>query len=219
VTAKGRTGSTRSRTSLPWLHTVLVIATGLSAAWFVATSAGLTPMTYAVPWAANGAALWLVVNCVLLVRAVRRIKQDRYSAERRSAVRFPVAGRAVVEGVPARLLDASLTGFRAVVMTSSGPQVGDRCRVGVHGEDGAVDVGVVVRSRRVVRGAIGDEHVLGLEVLPGQLLAQAQLSRVLFQAAQVEPAAQHLPVPVLVPQQRPAAGRVAAGAALVDGSA
>jgi cellulose synthase (UDP-forming) len=38
---------------------------------------------------ANGSALWLAVNSVLLTVAVRRIRQEWYGAERRAAVRFP----------------------------------------------------------------------------------------------------------------------------------
>jgi cellulose synthase (UDP-forming) len=88
VTAKGRTGRKRARVGLPRLHTVLVAASIASAAWFAATSAGLTPMRYEVPRAANGSALWLAVNIVLLTVAVRRIRQERYGADRRAAVRF-----------------------------------------------------------------------------------------------------------------------------------
>ena len=121
-----------------------------------------------------------------------------------------------MDGEAARLLDASLTGFRAVVMTPLGPQVGARCRVRVEGEDGEVEVEVAVRSRRLVRGPIGEEHVLGLEVLPGQLGAQAELSRALFRAAQAEVGEL---LPVSLPQQRLGVGAVSPMQALSEGVA
>jgi hypothetical protein len=83
VTAKGRTGRERARVGLPRLHTVLVAASIASAAWFVATSAGLTPMRYEVPWAANGSALWLTVNSVQVQCHVRLQRvQPRSTASR-----------------------------------------------------------------------------------------------------------------------------------------
>lgn len=90
VTAKGRTGRERARVGLPRLHTALVAASLASAAWFVATSAGLTPIRYEVPWAANGSALWLAVNSGLLTVAVRRI--------RKRAVRRGTPGRRALPG-------------------------------------------------------------------------------------------------------------------------
>lgn len=202
VTAKGRTGESRGRAPLPRLHAALVLATGASALWFVATSAGLTPLTYGVPWVANVAALWLGLNGLLLALAVRRITQSRFSAERRSAVRFPVAGDALVAGRPAWLLDASLTGFRAVLPEGAGPLADEHATVVVSGPHGPVTIDVVVRSRRSRTTPSGAELVVGLEVLPGQLREQGRLAIALFAAAHEGP--QPVRRPVLVPWQRPA---------------
>jgi cellulose synthase (UDP-forming) len=203
VTAKGRTGSTRSRTRLHWLHTGLLGLSGLCAVWFVATTLGHTPLSYEVTWAANGAAMWMVVNSVLLVIATRRIRQERYGAERRSAVRFPVAGTAEVGGTPGALYDASLTGFRVAVPVHRAPEAGAVVRVRVPVPDGSVDVDVVVRSSAAHRSDGGGElRLLGLEVLPGQVEAQARLSLALFAGGEALPA---LPVPTAtaaIPHQR-----------------
>ena len=192
VTAKGRTGRQRSRVRLPLLHTGLVVASLISASWFIATTAGLTPMQYDVPWAANGSALWLAVNSVLLAVAVRRIRQERYGAERRGAVRFPVDGLVLVDGRSARLLDASLGGFRAVL---PGRWEGAQCTLTVHTGQGPVEVRCVVRMKSVctLPGG-GAETLLGMEALPGQVAAQGALSRVLFQTFS--------PPPVVLPEQR-----------------
>jgi cellulose synthase (UDP-forming) len=183
VTSKGRTGSDRARVRLPRLHTVLVLASVLSAAWFIATTAGLTPMTYDVPWAANGAAGWLALNSVLLAAAVRRIRQERYGSERRNAVRFPVQGHALVGGVPGRLLDASLSGFRAVLPS---PLDVTRCEVTVDVGSGPVHVQCLVRSQVTsARGPAGVGTVVGLEAVPGQVAAQGVLARALLQTTAV----------------------------------
>lgn len=202
VTLKGRTGDRRDRVSVPRLHAALVVASAASAVWFVATSAGLTPVEYAVPWAANGAALWLVVNSVLLAAAVRRIRQERFGSERRGAVRIPVAGHALVGDVQGRLLDASLTGFRVVLPA---PAAEERVEVTVDAGTGPVQVACLVRSQ-VARALPdgGTETVVGLEAAPGQVAAQALLARALLQTsarpsdghsvpAQRRPGPQHAP--------------------------
>ena len=202
VTSKGRTGAQRTRVRLPRLHTVLVLASLVSAAWFAATTAGLTPMTYDVPWAANGAAGWLAFNSVMLAAAVRRIRDERYGSERRNAVRFPVQGHALVGGVPGRLLDASLSGFRAVLPA---PLDATRCQVTVDVGSGPVHVQCLVRSQvPSAGGSAGTETVVGLEAVPGQVSAQGVLARALLQTTGVAP----LPRPLaeaLPAQHRPSA--------------
>ena len=209
VTLKGRTGRERDRVALPRLHTVLVVASAVSAAWFVATSAGLTPVRYEVPWAANGAAGWLALNSVLLAAAVRRIRQERYGSERRGAVRFPVQGDALLDDVAGRLLDASLTGFRMVLPSGV---AGDSCVVTVDVGSGPVQVRCLVRSQ--TERALPDgtrETLVGLEAVPGQVAAQGVLARALLQTSSRRPRA-------VVPAQRrpgaqPARGVHQAGAA------
>lgn len=203
VTPKGRTGDTRARTRLHWLHSGLVVLSGLSAVWFVATTAGLTPLTYGVPWAVNASALWLAFNSVLLVLAVRRIRQERYGSERRSSVRFPVQGVAHVDGTWAPLLDASLTGFRVVLPVSRAPESGSPCRVTVEADDGPVAVDALVRTRTRRTGADGLQLALvGLEVVPGQLREQARLALALFGSVDGRPLPARARRPVLVPAQR-----------------
>jgi hypothetical protein len=106
VTAKGRTGRERARVGLPRLHTVLVAASIASAAWFVATSAGLTPMRYDVPWAANGSALWFAVNSVQVQCHVRLQRaQLRSDGESETVLGLEaVPGQVAAQGALSRAL-------------------------------------------------------------------------------------------------------------------
>jgi cellulose synthase (UDP-forming) len=130
VTAKGRTGDQRERMPVPALLTALLAGSLATAAWAVCTLDGLTPLHYSAMWAAYGALLWLLVNGGLLLAAVQRIRSERFGAERRSSVRFKVDAAASLDGSPARLLDASLTGAKLLV-GAGGPVRGDHVRLGI----------------------------------------------------------------------------------------
>ncbi len=110
VTQKGRRGSERSRPAVPRLLVGLLVGHVVAAGWYLATTAGGTPLHYGVPWTAHGAALWLTVNAMILIVAVNRTRSHRFASERRAAVRFEVSGEARMDGRPARLVDISLTG-------------------------------------------------------------------------------------------------------------
>ena len=110
VTAKGRGGAARHRMPIPRLLLGLAAAHLVGLGWYLATLAGATPVRYAVPWSAHGAAAWLAVNALVMAAAIRRIRSPRYGVERRAAVRFPVHGRAMLGEHPVRLQDVSLTG-------------------------------------------------------------------------------------------------------------
>jgi cellulose synthase (UDP-forming) len=121
VTPKAPTGE-RARSAPPTLLAALMALTVVAGAWYVATSLGLTPVTYAIPWVAHGAALWLVVNGLFVVLATRRIRQLRFAGNRRSAWRFEstVEVDLVLDGEAggtwkARMLDVSTGGARLVV--------------------------------------------------------------------------------------------------------
>ena len=53
-------------------------------AWFALTLLGRTPTRYEVPWAAYATAGWLVLNTVLLVAAIGRVRALRFAGERRA---------------------------------------------------------------------------------------------------------------------------------------
>lgn len=68
-----------------------------------------------MPWAAHSAAIWLVLNAVVIELAIRRVSQSRYGSERRSSVRFTTRLAGEVNGRPCRIEDLSLTGARVVM--------------------------------------------------------------------------------------------------------
>jgi cellulose synthase (UDP-forming) len=213
VTAKGRTGDRRARMHVPRLLVLLLLATVASAAWFGGTLLGLTPTTYRVPWAAYASLGWLLVNGALLALAIRRIRQERFGAERRASVRFDVSGTAELDGEPAVLLDASLTG--ALVMLPRDavrtPAVDDLVALDLDLGTQRQAYVAVVRSVRTPRSAReqGDDRgpdafVVGLELTPGQDHARAALALALF-ASDAEPR--------FVPPQRPEPSDLVASAA------
>ncbi len=109
VTAKGGADE-RRRGQAPWLLWLLLALSVAAGAWFVATLAGLTPVTYPVRWTVYGAVFWALVNAGLLVAAIRRIRSDRFATDRRTGVRQRLEGEALVDGGRAHLLDVSIGG-------------------------------------------------------------------------------------------------------------
>lgn len=176
VTTKGRTGEDRSRTPVPALLVVLTTATVVALAWYAATALGVTGVTYPVPWVAHGAALWAVLNGALLLAAVRRIRSERFAADRRASVRFALDGPVRVADRPGRLKDASLTGLCAVLATGRAPRCGDAVAVQLPTSSGTVHLPGVVRTS--VDG--GEEVELGIEFVGATAATQAALALALF---------------------------------------
>ncbi len=180
VTPKGRTGTDRVHGREPVLLDLLLLASTFTAMWFAASAAGWTPLHYGVPWAAFGAAGWLVVNSMLVSAAVSRIRHPRFAAERRASVRFAVSLDGALATTtlpgdpgpshPVRIVDLSLTGAR--ICARELPESGTVVRLAVHDADGPLVLEAQVRGR-------WRDHA-GLEFGPGQVGARAQLARRLF---------------------------------------
>ncbi|HEX6355725.1 glycosyltransferase [Actinophytocola sp.] len=175
VTAKGRqSGDTRTRTATPRLLIGLLATSAVAAAWYVATVAGFTPLTYHTPWVAHGVMIWLVVNAAILVAAIHRIRLERFGTERRAAVRFDHPGIAHLNGTRYTLRDVSLTGASVTGDTSSA-RPGQRVHLRLDLPATALVVPATVRL--VTRGGW---PTLGLEfdgITPAQ---QARLALALF---------------------------------------
>jgi cellulose synthase (UDP-forming) len=175
VTPKGRTGDGRRAATEPRLLRVLAVSSVFAAAWFGLTLLGATSTRYAVPWAAYGAFGWLVLNVVLLVSAIGRVRDLRYAGERRASVRFETTFAGTFDGGPSQILDLSLTGARVAVDALS--EMDDHhLVVGLDGREVAIEA--TVRSQRP-DGA--GRTILGLEFLPDQNQARAALALALFQ--------------------------------------
>ena len=211
VSRKGRVGDDRRRVPVPAVLWALLVAGVVAGAAFALTLAGLTPIEYEVPWAAYGAAGWLVVNTLLLAAAVSRIRAERFAGERRASVRFDVDVAGSLDGTACRVQDLSLTGARVVAPAGA-----------VRPEGGALDVeGLPVRLRTVARSArpLDDGSVLvGLQFEPGQDAEQAMLALALFNTRNVPrlvappdapptaPVASVTPLPVPVAREAGLAG-------------
>ncbi len=113
VTPKGRSSSGRVRASVPRLLVLLASSSVIGLAWFVASVAGLTPTEYRASGAIAGAVTFNTGNLALLVIAIRRIRDARFSGERRGGVRFAVDLPGAVQGIPARLRDLPVGGTLA----------------------------------------------------------------------------------------------------------
>jgi cellulose synthase/poly-beta-1,6-N-acetylglucosamine synthase-like glycosyltransferase len=173
VTAKAGAAA-RRRNAAPRLLWFLVVLTGAALTWFALSVAGVTGFSYPVRWVAYGASFWIVVNGVLLVGAIARIRSDRFATDRRSAVRLRVGGGVQFDDRPAELIDVSVGG--ALIRCSAEPQAR-----GVHvlsfSFDDADDV--EVRARERGRQPVGTQGVLvslefvgSQEVEIGRLTAQ-----------------------------------------------
>jgi cellulose synthase (UDP-forming) len=147
VTPKGRDGEARSRMRAPLLLSALMVASALGLLWFASCMLGLVPLHYGHPGAELWASCWMVVNGMTVVAAVRRIRDERFAPDRRSAFRFEVPGDIQVDGRPAPLRDLSLNGAQ-VLMLEGDVTVGEWVTVSIPCAVPPVELPAVVRSAR-----------------------------------------------------------------------
>jgi cellulose synthase (UDP-forming) len=176
VTPKGRTGERPHRTRPPRILSAVVVVSGLTTVWFIATIMGRTPLHYGTPAAAFAAAGWLAFNLALVAAAIARIRAIRYGAERRASVRFPVTLPARLDGVACMATDLSLTGGR---ISAPAPLPGEPSELVLQAPGRDVLLRCLVRS--------GVDHpdgrqTIGVEFQPGQWPAIATLTHLLFNA-------------------------------------
>jgi cellulose synthase (UDP-forming) len=187
VTPKGRLGHARTRVSAPPLLAAMLPLSGLALVWYLLSLAGLTPLRYAEPWVAHGAAFWLAVNLVLVVAAIRRVRAETFGAERRASVRFQTELAGTLDGVPCTIRDLSLTGARVVVDAGWWPAlaVAAEHALAISALPTLPPLRGAVRMRRPARG--GGEAI-GLEFTGLDAAVQARLALALFnnQRAPVE---------------------------------
>ena len=174
VTPKGRTGRARQVVQESRLLRGLALLSLAAAAWFGLTLLGLTPTRYVIPWAAYGAFGWLVVNVLLLVAAIRRVRSHRYAAERRASYRFTTTLAGRLDGGRVSITDVSLTGARVVAGSAV---AGQPARLVIQFPSAEVAMDAIVRSVTPK----GEAAIVGLEYLPDQDVARARLALGLFE--------------------------------------
>ena len=185
VTPKGRTGDARRPAPEPVLLRVTAALSVLGIAWFALTLLGRTPTRYEVPWAAYATAGWLVLNTVLLVAAIGRVRALRFAGERRASHRFDTVLHGQIDGTPCEIHDLSLTGARIELgrqpIVRSSPNRDGLPSLATHVLTVPID-GRVVELTAVARSERRDgvRTIVGLEFLPDQDAARAQLALGLF---------------------------------------
>lgn len=177
----------RHRTRVPWVLWLLLGLSGASAAWFVLTLLHLTPVSYAVPWVAYGAAFWMVFNACMLAAAIARIRSDRFASDRRSAVRHRVEGLVVLDGHHASLVDISMGGALVRTTQEAEASVIHELQLRFHGAPG-----VVLEAEERSRQPLGTQGwLVGLQFGGGQDAEVAHLAVALFDGAKLA-AARHV---------------------------
>jgi cellulose synthase (UDP-forming) len=175
VTPKGA-ATDNQKAPVPALLKVLTGASVLALLYFAVTIAGLTPFDYQTPAAAIGAAVFLCGNTLLLVTAMRRIRDPRFAPNRRESHRFDVHLGARLDGKFCRVTDVSMSGCMARV-TGERPEPGTETTLVVSLPQQTVRLECIVR--RVLDG-VPPEFSLGLEFAPGQRAILGRLAVALF---------------------------------------
>jgi hypothetical protein len=199
ATPKGRTSSVRRAARVSRALRATAALSVLAAGWFALAVTVTLFIGVPLPWFVYAASAWLVVDVVVLVRAIGRVRELRFGGERRASVRFRTAVAGTFDGAPCEILDLSLRGAGIRV-----PQIapGELHRFTVEVDGRPLAFAVSIRS---FRGAGSDRTVVGLEFQPDQNLARAELALALYRT-KVVPAAADQPVGtrVLDPNGRPA---------------
>jgi cellulose synthase/poly-beta-1,6-N-acetylglucosamine synthase-like glycosyltransferase len=177
VSPKGRTDDARRPAREPRVLVLSALASIAALGWFAVTLLGRTPTHYEIPWAAYATAGWLVLNVLLLVAAMSRVRALRFAGERRASHRFETVLHGTIDGVRCDIHDLSLTGARVEVTGLSDLDV-HVLAVPIDGVELVLEA--VSRSTR----RLGSATVVGIEFLPDQDAARARLALGLFETRQ-----------------------------------
>jgi cellulose synthase (UDP-forming) len=177
VTPKGRRTSGGKKVPVPRLLSVLAVASSIGLVWFTATLLGLSPIQYAVPWAAIGAAVFMALNLALLIAAIKRIRSSRFAGNRRAGTRLPVHVPIVIAGQRGELLDLSVSGAGVRVEGPVDLGVGELWLT-MDLPTRPIELQVEIRRNRMEAGA----ELLGLAFASGQERAIAELAVAIFHA-------------------------------------
>ncbi len=178
VTPKGRTGDGRVPNRAPRLLVAMLGLSVAAAAWYALTLLGVTPIHYAVPWAAHAAFAWMLVNVGLLWLAIKRVRSPLYAGERRSSVRFGTDLPGRLDGVESTIRDVSLTGARIELPAGAASEGRGRLVVDIPGRSPLAFTG----STRSTWADDAGGTMVGFEFDDGQHAARAHLALALFSA-------------------------------------
>ncbi|MCZ2861085.1 glycosyltransferase [Blastococcus sp. VKM Ac-2987] len=202
VTAKGRTGADRTRARVPALLLVLAGVLAGSLLYTLASVAGWTPTDHRLDGTTLVPVFWVATTLGFVLAGVRRIRDPRFSAERRDGHRFPAALPAAVDGVPARLIDVSLGGAQ-VRVRGTGATVGSEVELAIRVPDRPAHV----VFRATVRSRADDVH--RVQFVGRQWVQLAALSATAFGAGAARWAATVV-TPLAVPEPARTGARIPA---------
>ncbi|MBA3236063.1 MAG: glycosyltransferase [Chloroflexi bacterium] len=189
VTPKGRTSDGRTATHVPRPLTVLLGLSVIAVGWYALTLLGVTPVTYSVPWAVHAAFGWMLVNVAFVWLAIQRVRSPRFTAERRSSVRFATDLLGRIDGIEVIIKDVSLTGAR-VELPLPVP-IAEHTTLTVDVPDGPT-LEFIGENRLTWTDARG-RPMLGFEFDPGQHASRARLALALFGADDPDLPILHVP--------------------------
>ena len=196
VTRKGREGDSRSRMPMPRLLTGLTAASILALVWFPLTAAGLTPAHYPDLWIPGGALIWVALNVLVMIAAIKRIRRVDFGVERRASVRFTVDAVAELDGFGTRVQDVSLSGARLVCDQKVPWQAGDAVTMVLTLPNGPWTTPATLR---LVEDRPEGGMLLGVEFLDISMREQGALALTLFRTAELLDPALDLDVYAVAP--------------------
>jgi len=202
VTRKGREGDSRRRMPMPRLLTGLTAASILALVWFPLTAAGMTPAHYPDLWIPGGALIWVALNVLVMIAAIKRIRRVEFGVERRASVRFTVDAVADLDGFGTRVQDVSLSGARLVCDQTVPWQTGDAVAMVLTLPTGPWTAPATLR---LVEDRPGGGMLLGVEFTDLSMREQGELALALFRTAElVDPGLGLDAYAVVEPPRRPA---------------
>jgi cellulose synthase (UDP-forming) len=208
---------------VPRLLVALALLLGGTLIYALLSLVGWTPTTYPLRGLMLVPLVWIALTLAFVVAGIRRIRDPRFSTERREGHRFPAGLLATVTDAPARVIDVSLGGAQVRVQ-GFGTAVGDDVLLAVTVPDRSEPV----VFRATVRSRQGDLH--RLQFIGRQWIPLAALSATAFGAgaarwaaarehAATQPGELVVPITTPVPVPPPAPAGPAPGGAAGPGAA
>lgn len=166
VTKKGSMGSFRARMLAPWPLILIALSLGASLIWGLTIIAGYVSAALRPGVAATVTLIWVSVNLVLVLAAIRRSISAKYAMERRDGHRLEIPVPVATSREGSYLTtDISMTGCNVLALSGTGPEEVELMISGVK-------VKAEVRSFDGSKGSF--------QFLPGQWEAMQKLSMIAF---------------------------------------
>jgi hypothetical protein len=136
---------------------------------------GLTPMVYQQIGVVLGAAVFGGMNTAVVCGAITRIRSARFASERRRGERFAVEVPGVLNGVPCRVINLSMSGALVQMPAANSGAMAPAGKLVMDLPDGPAGFACKVRPQ-----PWKGEGVLSVEFDPGQGPQVASMARALF---------------------------------------